>query len=63
VAVGHAIQAQTVVHEDESLSNTERWRLTCYKWRYTLESDGFDSKEASSLIFLKWLRMTRRLAS
>jgi hypothetical protein len=30
-------------------------RLTAYKWRYSLESHGFSSNQASHLLFMKWL--------
>jgi hypothetical protein len=34
-------------------------RLTLFKWRYSLESAGFSSRQAGHLLFLKWLH-TRR---
>jgi hypothetical protein len=37
------------------LSPDELWRLTLYKWRYTLESDGFSRDQAAHLLFLRWL--------
>ena len=30
-------------------------RLTLFKWRYSLESAGFSSRQAAHLLFLKWL--------
>ena len=42
-------------------------RLTLFKWRYSLESAGFSSRQAAHLLFLKWLHArrgsTRRSAS
>ena len=37
------------------LTADELWRLTLYKWRYTLESDGFSRDQAAHLLFLRWL--------
>jgi hypothetical protein len=34
-------------------------RLTLFKWRYSLESAGFSSRQASHLLFLKWLHARR----
>ena len=47
--------------EPEFLSPHELYRLTLYKWRYTLEAAGFTPAEVADLLFLKWLRCTRRL--
>ena len=30
-------------------------RLTNYKWRYSLESHGFSTGEATRLLFARWL--------
>jgi hypothetical protein len=30
-------------------------RLTLFKWRYSLESAGFTTREAQQLLFVKWL--------
>ena len=30
-------------------------RLTAYKWRYSLESHGFSTSQATRLLFMKWL--------
>jgi hypothetical protein len=30
-------------------------RLTAYKWRYSLESHGFSTSQATRLLFIKWL--------
>jgi hypothetical protein len=35
-------------------------RLTLFKWRYSLESAGFTSRQAGHLLFLKWLHARRR---
>ena len=35
-------------------------RLTLFKWRYSLESAGFTSRQAAQLLFLKWLHARRR---
>lgn len=34
-------------------------RLTLFKWRYSLESAGFSSRQAAHLLFLKWLYARR----
>ena len=34
-------------------------RLTLFKWRYSLESAGFSSRQAEYLLFLKWLHARR----
>ena len=34
-------------------------RLTLFKWRYSLESAGFTSRQAAHLLFLKWLYARR----
>jgi hypothetical protein len=44
-----------------ALTEDERWRLTLYKWRYSLESQGFTPAQARQLLFVKWL-YNRRLA-
>jgi hypothetical protein len=36
-------------------------RLTLFKWRYSLESAGFTSRQAGHLLFLKWLHARRRV--
>ncbi len=38
-----------------ALSAQDVWRLTLYKWRYSLESHGFTTEQARQLLFLKWL--------
>ena len=35
-------------------------RLTLFKWRYSLESAGFTSRQAAHLLFLKWLHARQR---
>lgn len=37
------------------LSRRDIDRLTTYKWRYSLESHGFSSRQAEHLLFIKWL--------
>ena len=37
------------------LSADDVWRLTLFKWRYSLESHGFTTEQARQLLFLKWL--------
>lgn len=34
-------------------------RLTLFKWRYSLESAGFSSRQAEHVLFLKWLHARR----
>jgi len=41
------------------VNTDERWRLTLYKWRYSLESQGFSAEEARRLLFLRWLHGRR----
>jgi hypothetical protein len=43
------------------LSRSELYRLTLFKWRYTLESLGFAAAEVEQLLFLTWLRATARI--
>jgi hypothetical protein len=43
------------------LSNRDIDRLTNYKWRYSLESHGFSSGEASRLLFMRWLYRQRTM--
>ena len=37
------------------LSRHDVDRLTAYKWRYSLESHGFSTSQATRLLFMKWL--------
>ena len=37
------------------LSRRDIDRLTNYKWRYSLESHGFSTEQASRLLFARWL--------
>jgi hypothetical protein len=37
------------------LSRQDVDRLTNYKWRYSLESHGFSTAQATRLLFMKWL--------
>lgn len=37
-----------------NLTATDVRRLTLFKWRYSLESAGFTSREAQHLLFTKW---------
>ena len=43
------------------LSATELYQLTLYKWRYSLEAFGFDTREVRDLMFLKWLHTSRHV--
>lgn len=51
--------AQTVEANQPSgiayLTRRDVDRLTNYKWRYSLESHGFSTEQASRLLFVKWL--------
>jgi hypothetical protein len=42
-----------------ALSAQDVRRLTLFKWRYSLESAGFSSRQAAHLLFLKWLYARR----
>ena len=39
------------------LSPDEKTRLTIFKWRYTAEVNGFDRREADTLVFTRWRLM------
>ena len=43
------------------LSSHELYRLTLYKWRYSLEAFGFAADQVRDLMFLKWLHASQRL--
>lgn len=45
----------------DALTAHELYRLTLYKWRYSLEAAGFTSAEVAHLLFVKWLHSTRRV--
>lgn len=45
------------------LTVTDVRRLTLFKWRYSLESQGFDTRTAETLLFFKWLVARGRLES
>jgi len=47
--------------EHNHLNAAELHRLTLYKWRYTLESLGFQDWQVHELMFLTWLRATARV--
>ena len=47
--------------ETSPLTPTELYRLTLYKWRYSLEAYGFETAEVQELMFLKWLHATRHV--
>lgn len=47
--------------EDSPLTADELYRLTLYKWRYSLEAYGFDHDQVRELMFLKWLHASRRV--
>ena len=44
------------------LSPEELHCLTLFKWRYALESLGFNRCEAERLMFVAWLRATSRIS-
>jgi hypothetical protein len=49
-------------HSDQGpLSSHELYRLTLYKWRYSLEAFGFATDQVRDLMFLKWLHASQRL--
>jgi hypothetical protein len=37
------------------LSDEDIKRLSAYKWRYALESEGFTTEQAKNLLFAQWL--------
>ena len=41
------------------LTATDVRRLTLWKWRYSLESDGFTTQEARRLLFWRWYARNR----
>jgi hypothetical protein len=43
------------------LSPEEVRRLTLYKWKYSLESEGFTPEEIRQLMFVKYLAHRRRV--
>ena len=45
------------------LSSHELYRLTLYKWQYSLEAFGFAAQQVRDLMFLKWLHASQRLPS
>jgi hypothetical protein len=47
--------------QDTPLSEDELYRLTLYKWRYSLEAFGFERHEIRELMFVKWLHASRRV--
>ncbi len=48
-------------HFGQVLTSDELYRLTLYKWRYSLEAYGFADDQVRQLLFMKWLCATRRL--
>jgi hypothetical protein len=44
-----------------ALSVQDVWRLTLWKWRYSLESAGYSTYEAEHLLFLKWQHARARV--
>jgi hypothetical protein len=48
--------------DDSPLSADELYQLTLYKWRYSLEAYGFQTREVRELMFLKWLHASHRVA-
>lgn len=53
--------AESSMTMDRSLTQDELYRLTLFKWRYSLEASGFEHHEVEDLVFLKWLHASRRL--
>jgi hypothetical protein len=49
----------TSIIETGPLSPAELYRLTLYKWRYSLEAYGFDQAQVRDLMFVKWLFTSR----
>jgi hypothetical protein len=47
--------------EAGSLSATELYQLTLYKWRYSLEAFGFEAGQVRDLMFMKWLHASRHV--
>ncbi|MGI9146046.1 MAG: hypothetical protein ACR2IK_05780 [Chloroflexota bacterium] len=45
------------------LSPAELYQLTLYKWRYSLESYGFETGAVRELMFLKWLYTSHHVPS
>jgi hypothetical protein len=43
------------------LTAVDRERLTFFKWRYVLQSDGFAVSQARRLTFMRWLYLQGRL--
>lgn len=39
----------------QPLDPEEVWRLTMFKWRYSLQAMGFNEREVRFLLFHKWL--------
>ncbi|MDQ6670080.1 MAG: hypothetical protein M3069_04930 [Chloroflexota bacterium] len=58
-----AASGSTAAIEVSPLSPAELYRLTLYKWRYSLEAYGFDTGQVRDLMFLKWLYASRHVAS
>jgi len=48
-------------HEFVHLTRRELHHLTLFKWRYTLQSMGFDRWAVEELTFLTWLQATSRV--
>lgn len=47
-------RAEAAPRAVQSLDHQERWRLTLFKWRYSLEAQGFSEHEVQYLLFHKW---------
>ena len=59
-AAGRTAETNTTAEQDP-LTQDELYRLTLFKWRYSLEASGFENYEVEDLVFLKWLHASRRL--
>ncbi len=60
-SIGVDTEPAPVPADADVLTAHELYRLTLYKWRYSLEAAGFNPREVADLLFLKWLHSTRRL--
>lgn len=56
-----SIPVQIIREQYPILSEQDLANLTYYKWRYSLETHGFTSHQARTLIFLRWMRANGRL--
>ena len=49
------VEPASEAEAESALTSQDVWRLTLYKWRYSLESHGFSTEQARRLLFLRWL--------